>query len=62
MSATAAAPAKRRRQGSVPGVFMVGLGAFVLWTFAIGLSTPLTLAGGVLVPLALAAWTRAADL
>ena len=41
---------------------MVGIGSFVLWTFAVGLSTPLTLAGGVVVSLALAAWTRAADL
>ena len=56
------APAKRRRQGSIPGVIMVGLGSFALWTFAVGLSTPLAIAGGVVLSLALAAWTRAADL
>ena len=27
---------KRRRQGSVPGVIMVGVGTFVLWTPAPG--------------------------
>jgi hypothetical protein len=57
-----AVPAKRRRQGSVPGVIMVAVGSFVLWTFAIGISTTLTLLGGLAVSLALAAWTRAADL
>jgi hypothetical protein len=62
MSATTTAPGKRRRQGSVPGVVMVGVGTLLLWTFAIGLSTRLTLAGGVVLSLALAAWTRAADL
>jgi hypothetical protein len=41
---------------------MVGVGTLVLWTLAIGLSTPLTLAGGVVLSLALAGWTRAADL
>jgi hypothetical protein len=61
MSAEAPA-AKRRRQGSVPGVIMVGVGSFVLWTFAIGVSTPLTFLGGLGLSLALAAWTRAADL
>jgi hypothetical protein len=61
VSTTAATP-KRKRQGSIPGVIMVGLGSFALWTFAIGLATPLAVAGGVVVSLALAAWTRAADL
>jgi hypothetical protein len=41
---------------------MVGVGSFVLWTFAIGISTTLSLLGGLAVSLALAAWTRAADL
>ena len=41
---------------------MVAIGTFVLWTLTVGLSTPLTLAGGVGLSLALAAWTRAADL
>jgi hypothetical protein len=62
VSPTAAAPLKRRRQGSVPGVVMVGVGTFVLWTFAVGLSTPLQVAGGLVLALALATWTRAADL
>jgi hypothetical protein len=53
---------KRRRQGSVPGVIMVGVGTFVLWTLAVGLSSPVALAAGVALSLALAAWTRAADL
>ena len=62
MSTLVATPSKRRRQGSIPGVIMVGIGTLVLWTFTIGLSTPLSVAGGVLLALALAAWTRAADL
>jgi len=53
---------KRRRQVSVPGVIMVGVGTFVLWTLAVGLSSPVALAAGVALSLALAAWTRAADL
>lgn len=62
MSSATTAVSKRRRQGSVPGVIMVGVGTLVLWTFAVGLSTPLTLVGGIALSLALAAWTRAADL
>jgi hypothetical protein len=41
---------------------MVAVGSFVLWTFAIGISTTPSLLGGLAVSLALAAWTRAADL
>ena len=41
---------------------MVGVGTMVLWTFAVGLSSPLKVAGSVLLSLALAAWTRAEDL
>ena len=61
MNATSA-PRKQKRQGSVPGVLMVGVGTLVLWTFAVGFTTPLRVAGGLALSLALAAWTRAADL
>jgi hypothetical protein len=62
VSEAPAGPQKRRRQGSVPGVIMVGLGTLALWTFAVGWSSPLRLAGGIVLAVALAAWTRAADL
>jgi hypothetical protein len=41
---------------------MVGVGTFALWTFAVGLATPLQVAGGLVLSVTLAAWTRAADL